>query len=200
MGGTTPGQVGLGYIRKQVGQVTESKAVSSIPPWPLLIPASRLLPWVLTLTPLVIDRLQAVRWSRPFLSQVGLSPNPSLFLVLVFITAPESKLGHQPYIPVYYLVLFCVWCFDSSYTGLDYAWKMGYFINFFKIWCVCVHMYTREFVYGVCTGQKRVPDTLELELKAVVTCQIWVLVMGLGFSGKAGSTFNCWAILQPWIT
>lgn len=34
--GATPGQVVLGYIRNQVEQPSERKAVSNIPPWPLI--------------------------------------------------------------------------------------------------------------------------------------------------------------------
>jgi len=42
VGGTIPGLVVLGSIRKQVEQVRESKPVSNIPPWPLhhLLPPS----------------------------------------------------------------------------------------------------------------------------------------------------------------
>jgi hypothetical protein len=43
----TPGQVVLGYIRKQIKQATESKPVSDIPRWPLL----KFLPWL----PLVME-------------------------------------------------------------------------------------------------------------------------------------------------
>ena len=35
VGGTIPGLVVLGYIRKQAEQARGSKAVSNIPPWPL---------------------------------------------------------------------------------------------------------------------------------------------------------------------
>jgi hypothetical protein len=57
---------------------------------------------------------------------------------------------------------------------------------YFKIMCVCVHL-----CVGLCTevqchgSQKGLSDFLELELPAVVSCPLWVLVIELGSSGKA---------------
>ena len=45
--------------------------------------------------------------------------------------------------------------------------------NFLKLWiskCLCLHT---PYVLNI--GQKREFDLLELELKAVVNCQMWVL-------------------------
>lgn len=44
---------------------------------------------------------------------------------------------------------------------------------------------------GFCGNQKRVLDTLELELQVFVNCLMWVLGTGLRSSGGAGSMLHC---------
>ena len=61
---------------------------------------------------------------------------------------------------------------------------------------VCVHVCIWVYVC-ICEGsthpsQKRAAD-LKLELKVVVSHQLWVLVIELPFSSRVGSFLNCWA-------
>jgi hypothetical protein len=70
MGGTIPGLVVLGSIRKQAEQARGSKSLSSTSPWPLhqLLPPSSCPVWVPVLTSFGDEQqCGSVRWINPFL-------------------------------------------------------------------------------------------------------------------------------------
>lgn len=67
------------------------------------------------------------------------------------------------------------------------------FYLFIVLVCLCISVcYMYEGALG---AQKRAPSLLELELHAVVTCLLWILGTEFRRSGKAGNTFNHYAIL-----
>lgn len=50
---------------------------------------------------------------------------------------------------------------------------------------------------GACRGRKRALDTLELELRAVVSHTMWVLRLKHGSSARTGHTLKSEPSLQP---
>jgi hypothetical protein len=147
LGGAISGQVILGAIRKQVEQITRSKPVSSIPPWPLsqILPSSSCLE-ILTWLPSVRTVVRTCTPSQPF--------PPKLVLVIVFLTALESKgwLGYSKMTQVatflihcyFWLANFLYWCFylcaefNSKYCHLissycQSAEKFHFLSTFFSI-------------------------------------------------------------------
>jgi hypothetical protein len=81
---------------------------------------------------------------------------------------------------------------------LEYVFLSWRLIFTFICVCVCVCVCVCHTYPGVCGGQKRVLDLLELrvldllelELEVAVSCQIWVLRTELGSSGRAVSAHN----------
>lgn len=55
---------------------------------------------------------------------------------------------------------------------------------------VCIHVH----LFEAHRGQKRIPDSLELELKMIVTNQEAVLRIELGFSKRATGAHDHWVI------
>lgn len=80
LGYVTPGQVVLDAVRKQIEKARRSKPGTGVPPWSLLL----FLPWVLALSSLLAGQwFGSVSWNT-------LSPPPSCFLVVSFITAIQT--------------------------------------------------------------------------------------------------------------
>lgn len=94
-------------------------------------------------------------------------------------------------------VLVCYMTLQTQGKDIQLFWRVSSFL-FLKCWqflfmFTCVrecHVYA-----GARGGQKRVPDSLKLELKAIVyCCSVWVLGTELWSSGIIANILNPWAI------
>lgn len=63
------------------------------------------------------------------------------------------------------------------------------FFSVFSFFCLCVHMYMYVYV-GDHGGQKKVSESLELELKMLVSHLTWVLETELWYSARAVTVLN----------
>lgn len=99
----------------------------------------------------------------------------------------------------------CVYCGLCSVSQWQKFPKLPKFEPNFFLYinlCICVlplvcmhHMHV-----SINKSQKRASDSLELELEVVVSQLMKVLETELGFSARAASAVNCWAISSsPWV-